>query len=115
MKEDLTIYLIIVVDTCLRYYHLAYTKSEAVVEWLVFWSTGQARYAVIASGIYFMNKKILTPAAKGILLTWIGWLLLDFFQQLSDNNRGAQIWELVLFILISITIYARNGKNGKLV
>lgn len=115
MKEDLTAYLMIVLDICFRYFHLAYIRESDTMEWLVFLNTEALRHIEVPAAL-LLHSLPLSKLARKITWTWGAWLTWDFLQQLGDNNRGAQIWELVLFILIcSIIIHAHSTKNRELV
>lgn len=115
MKDGLTTYFIIFLDICLRYFHLAYIASLPEVEWLAFLNTEALRHVEVPVAL-LLHTLPLSKLARKITWTWGAWLTWDFLQQVNDNNRGAQIWELVLFLLIcTIIVHAHNAKNRELV
>lgn len=111
-RDDGLAYFIILIDCCLRYFHLAYLREEALNEWLVFFNTEAARHILVAVALLFIYNP-LGSVAKKIVWVWGGWLTLDFFEQTMDANRGAQIWELGLFILISSLIVHVSYRKSK--
>lgn len=106
------VYLIILIDICLRYFHLTFLNHDAVVEWLAFLSTEAARK--IETPVVLL---LLTAAVKGlprqIVWLWTAWLILDFGEQILDKNYGAQLWELVMFLLGCIFLTWLDWKRQK--